>query len=82
MKVLMLAILLIIVGFLGSMNFTPGHFQYDKRQCCGCGAVVYLTDEENVRDGVGCVDIACPFVMCQQDLSKWLLLLSALDLYK
>jgi len=88
-RLLKFFIVLIFVGFMTLilwMNLTPGHFQYDKTQCCSCGGrVSYLSESENVRPPE-CNVVLCAQVICSTLVSKFvnnsMLLLTKIDFYK
>lgn len=81
--------LLIMLGFAVLvlwMNLTPGHFLYDKTQCCSCGGrVSYLSESKNVRPPE-CNVVLCAQVICSTLVSKLInnskLLLAKIDFNK
>jgi hypothetical protein len=61
-KILLIGLLIFFVGFIGWMNLTPGHFQYEKVSCaCEDNEIKYLRNKDVVlaHEGILCTDMYC-----------------------
>ncbi len=80
-KILLIGLLIFFAGFVGWMNLTPGHFQYEKVSCaCSDNEVKYLQNQDVVlvHDGILCTDVYCTPILQK----KILLQIANLDFNK
>ena len=80
MKIIFGLLILILVGFVGWMNLTPGYFQ-ETKGCCSC-QVEYISDIElENRHVKPCITLCVP--ICRHSFIKKLeIILAYIDFYR